>query len=92
MKDWMHVLCWAKVGVHGGTAVVGGILIDVDSVNVRQVPGLGSLPLIGNLFKDTNTVKSTSELLFFITPRIKTLDSLSVLAPGEGESAQPQQR
>jgi type IV pilus assembly protein PilQ len=76
----------------GGTAVIGGILIDTDSVNVRQVPGLGSLPLIGNLFKDTNTTKSTSELLFFITPRIKTLESLSVLAPGEGQpAAQPQQ-
>jgi type IV pilus assembly protein PilQ len=71
----------------GGTAVIGGILIDTDSVNVRQVPGLGNLPLIGNLFKETNTTKSTSELLFFITPRIKALDSLSVLAPGEGQPA-----
>jgi type IV pilus assembly protein PilQ len=77
----------------GGTAVIGGILIDTDSVNVRQVPGLGNLPLIGYLFKETNTVKSTSELLFFITPRIKPLDSLSVLTPGEGQTpAQPQQR
>ena len=75
----------------GGTAVIGGILIDTDSVNVRQVPGLGNLPLIGNLFKETNTVKSTSELLFFITPRIKPLDALSVLAPAEGQTpAQPQ--
>jgi type IV pilus assembly protein PilQ len=77
----------------GGTAVIGGILIDTDSVNVRQVPGLGNLPLIGYLFKETNTVKSTSELLFFITPRIKPLDALSVLAPGDGQTpAQPQQR
>ena len=45
----------------GGTAVIGGILIDMDSVNVRQVPGLGNLPLIGNLFKETNAVKNTSE-------------------------------
>ena len=77
----------------GGTAVIGGILIDTDSVNVRQVPGLGNLPLIGTLFKDTNTTKSTSELLFFITPKIKALDSLSVLAPGEAQPVgQPQQR
>jgi type IV pilus assembly protein PilQ len=76
----------------GGTAVIGGILIDTDAVNVRQVPGLGNLPLIGNLFKETNTTKSTSELLFFITPRIKALDSLSVLAPGEGQATQPTQR
>jgi type IV pilus assembly protein PilQ len=77
----------------GGTAVIGGILVDTDSINVTQVPGLGSLPVIGNLFKSTNTIKSTSELIFFITPRIKALDALSVLAPGEeAPAAQPQQR
>jgi type IV pilus assembly protein PilQ len=77
----------------GGTAVIGGILIDTDSINVRQVPGLGNLPLIGTLFKDTQTTKSTSELLFFITPRIKSVDALSVLAPGEAQpAAQPPQR
>src|SRR5204863_7211941 len=26
----------------GGTAVIGGILVDTDSVNVKQVPGLGN--------------------------------------------------
>jgi type IV pilus assembly protein PilQ len=76
----------------GGTAVIGGILLDTDSITIRQVPGLGSLPVIGNLFKNTNTVKSTAELLFFVTPRIKSLDAISVLAPGEEQPAQPQQR
>jgi type IV pilus assembly protein PilQ len=74
----------------GGTAVIGGILLDTDSINVRQVPGLGSLPVIGNLFKNTSTVKSTAELIFFVTPRIKALDAISVLAPGEEELVQPQ--
>jgi type IV pilus assembly protein PilQ len=60
----------------GFTGVIGGILVDTDSVNIRQVPGLGSIPLIGNLFKNTATIKSTAELLFFITPRIKPADSL----------------
>ena len=71
--------------------MIGGILIDTDSLNIRQVPGLGSLPVIGNLFKEQNTVKSTAELIFFITPRIKPLDTISVLAPNEG-TPQPQQR
>jgi len=64
----------------GGTAVVGGILIDNDSVNTSQIPGLGSIPVIGNLFKSTSTVKSTSELLFFITARIKATDPLEFLS------------
>jgi type IV pilus assembly protein PilQ len=76
----------------GGTAVIGGILVDTDSINVLQVPGLGNLPIIGTLFKNTKTVKSTAELIFFITPRIKPLDSISVLAPGQDVPAAPQQR
>jgi type IV pilus assembly protein PilQ len=76
----------------GGTAVIGGILVDQDTLNVRQVPGLGSLPVIGTLFKNTNTIKSTAELIFFITPRIKALDTISVLAPGDETPAQQQQR
>jgi len=67
----------------GGTAVVGGILVDTDTINIRQVPGLGNLPLIGNLFKNTNTAKSTAELIFFITPRVKPLDAITVLTPDE---------
>jgi type IV pilus assembly protein PilQ len=66
----------------GATAVIGGILVDTDSLNVRQVPGLGSIPVIGELFKNTQTLKSTSELFFFITPRIKPPDTLEVGAPG----------
>jgi type IV pilus assembly protein PilQ len=76
----------------GATAVIGGILIDNDSINIRQVPGLGSLPLIGNLFKDTQTVKSTAELLFFVTPRIKPIDTVTVLSPGVDLTPQPEQR
>jgi type IV pilus assembly protein PilQ len=77
----------------GATAVIGGILVDTDSINIRQVPGLGNLPLIGTLFKETNTAKSTSELLFFITPRIKPIDTISVLAPsGTNSPEKPQPR
>src|SRR5215467_5435418 len=77
----------------GGTAVIGGILVDQDTLNIFQVPGLGSVPIIGTLFKRTQTIKSTAELLFFVTPRVRALDAISVLTPGEENSpAQPQQR
>jgi type IV pilus assembly protein PilQ len=65
----------------GGTAVLGGILLDQDTLNIFQVPGFGSIPLIGNLFKRTQTIKSTAELLFFVTPRIKPADSINAV-PG----------
>ena len=72
----------------GGTAVVGGILLDNDSVNVSQVPGLGSIPLLGHLFKSTQVVRSTSELLFFITARIKPANPLEFLTDTVGQSSQ----
>jgi type IV pilus assembly protein PilQ len=77
----------------GGTAVIGGILVDTDTLNIFQVPGLGSVPIIGTLFKRTQTIKSTAELLFFVTPRVRAIDAISVLTPSEEKTpAQPQQR
>jgi type IV pilus assembly protein PilQ len=64
----------------GTTMMIGGIYVDTDSLNIRQVPGLGSIPIIGNLFKNTSTIKSTAELLFFITPRIRASDPV-IAAP-----------
>jgi type IV pilus assembly protein PilQ len=65
----------------GETLVLGGILVDQDTNNIRQVPGFGSIPLVGHLFKDTQTIKSTAELMFFITPRIQSPGSLNMVPP-----------
>jgi type IV pilus assembly protein PilQ len=60
-----------KVTVNdGATVVIGGIIVTQQNTSIDQVPFVGSVPVLGNLFKHT-TVKSTSqELLFFLTPRI----------------------
>jgi len=54
----------------GGTVVIGGIIISSQRVDVSQVPIVGSLPVIGRLFKRTNINTQSQELLFFLTPRI----------------------
>jgi type IV pilus assembly protein PilQ len=54
----------------GGTTVIGGILVDTESNSEDKVPGLGSLPVVGNLFRRTSVNRSTQEVLFFVTPRI----------------------
>jgi len=54
----------------GGTVVIGGIIITSQRVDITEVPIVGSLPLIGNLFRRTNTTIQSQELLFFLTPRI----------------------
>jgi type IV pilus assembly protein PilQ len=54
----------------GGTVVIGGIIITQQRTDITQVPLVGSLPVIGHLFKRTNVVMQSQELLFFLTPRI----------------------
>jgi len=54
----------------GGTVVIGGIIITNQRVDITEVPIVGSIPLIGNLFKRTNVSVQSQELLFFLTPRI----------------------
>jgi len=54
----------------GGTVVIGGIIVSNQRTDITQVPLVGSLPLIGHLFRRSNVSTSSQELLFFLTPRI----------------------
>jgi type IV pilus secretin PilQ/predicted competence protein len=54
----------------GGTVVIGGVIQTQNSVAIAQVPLLGSIPFLGNLFKHSLVNTSTAELIFFITPKI----------------------
>ena len=55
---------------NGGTTIVGGVLGDQETNTQNRTPGVASLPIIGNLFKRKAVVRQSSEILFFITPRI----------------------
>lgn len=54
----------------GGTTVVGGVLTDLEVSSKSKTPGLGDIPIIRYLFRNKTTQRNTSEILFFITPRI----------------------
>jgi type IV pilus assembly protein PilQ len=54
----------------GGTVVIGGVIQTNNSIAIQQVPLLGNIPWLGNLFKHTTVSTSSEELIFFITPRI----------------------
>ncbi len=60
-----------KVTVNdGATVVIGGVIITNQQTSVDQVPFVGSVPILGNLFKHTTVSSTSQELLFFLTPRI----------------------
>ena len=52
------------------TVVLGGIIQNSTAKTVNKIPILGDLPLLGNLFRDNNTVKAKTELLIFLTPHV----------------------
>ena len=54
----------------GDIVVIGGIKESTLNQNTNRVPGLGEMPVIGNLFKGTTNSDDLSELLVFIAPRI----------------------
>jgi len=56
----------------GYTVVIGGMIRDDKTKNVSKVPLLGSLPLLGPLFRSETTQSEKTNLLIFMTPHIIT--------------------
>jgi len=61
----------------GQTVVIGGLRKREVSQDIRKIPVLGDMPLLGGLFRDESESIETSELLIFITPRIIVEPTLS---------------
>ncbi len=55
---------------NGGTIVLGGIFEETTTETVTKVPLLGDVPYLGALFRNSSSVRSKSELMIFITPRV----------------------
>ncbi|MBU4524185.1 MAG: type IV pilus secretin PilQ [Desulfomicrobium sp.] len=55
---------------NGETIVIGGVQKSTETTGKNQIPGLGDVPALGWLFKNTYDTKSKAELLIFIQPRI----------------------
>lgn len=54
----------------GGTVVFGGVTVTTRSKTATYVPLLGSIPLLGHLFKKSNVTDEDRELLFFVSPKV----------------------
>jgi len=54
----------------GEMVIIGGLIQDEESETERKIPLLGSIPILGNLFKAKYTTKTKRELAVFLTPRI----------------------
>jgi type IV pilus assembly protein PilQ len=55
---------------NGQTVVVGGVYEFKSRDDLRKVPFLGDVPVLGNLFRNKGKSVEKAELLIFVTPRI----------------------
>ncbi len=66
------------------TAVLGGLLTEIDTEIIKRVPILSSIPIIGNLFTNTRETKRVENLTIFVTPTIirqrRTQESIFIRA------------
>jgi general secretion pathway protein D len=66
----------------GGIVVLGGLLQDEYSGNQEKVPGLGDIPLFGNLFKSESRSRKKTNLMVFLRPVVlrdaRTTNSFSL--------------
>jgi pilus assembly protein CpaC len=60
---------------HGETIVLSGVFSHDEQKAVSKLPGLGHIPIIGELFKSRAFDSTKRELVIFVTPRIVNPDS-----------------
>jgi general secretion pathway protein D len=56
----------------GKTVVIGGLIQENETNRIQQVPYLGDIPMLGELFKRNEKLKEKDTLYVFITPTIFT--------------------
>ncbi len=61
----------------GESLLIGGMVRDATSSSVDKVPGLGDVPVVGNLFKSKTNTATRVERMFLITPRLASTRPVS---------------
>jgi len=61
----------------GATVVIGGLRRTSDAVTRHKVPVIGSVPLVGLMFRSRQTNKVDTELMVFVSPSIVRQPALS---------------
>jgi pilus assembly protein CpaC len=64
----------------GQSFVIAGLIDNQVTETIAKIPGLSSLPILGNLFKSRSINKSDTELVVLVTPEITT-----PLLPGDAK-------
>jgi pilus assembly protein CpaC len=66
---------------------IAGLLDNRAQVQLSKVPGIGDIPILGNLFRSRNISRSNSELVVLVTPRV--VDPVRLNSPSAVPPANP---
>lgn len=66
----------------GQSFIIAGLLDRRVTENLSRIPGLASIPLLGNIFKSKNIQKNNSQLLVLVTPEFPEAIAAGAAKPG----------
>ena len=64
--------------VDGQTFAIAGLMNNTLNSTLQKIPGIGDIPILGNLFKSKAAQKNQTELVVMITPQILARNSVGV--------------
>ena len=65
-----HDLVGRVPGIVPDILTIGGLSLEITESEERKIPLLGSIPILGYLFRYTSESVRESEVVIFVTPRI----------------------
>jgi pilus assembly protein CpaC len=71
----------------GQSFMIGGLLKNNSNNNIDKAPGLGSLPILGSLFRSNNFRRDETELVIVVTPYlVRPVNAGQIALPTDGSS------
>jgi pilus assembly protein CpaC len=71
----------------GQTLGIAGLINDTLRENINKFPGLGDIPILGQLFTSQSYLKNETELMIFVTPHlVKPVDAKKIRLPTDAYS------
>ena len=69
----------------GQSFMIGGLLSNYSNQTIDKTPGVGDLPILGNLFRSTSFRRGETELVIVVTPYlVKPVDARDIALPTDG--------
>ena len=69
----------------GGSLVIAGLLQEINKQNIDGMPGLKSLPILGQLFRSRDFINDETELVIMVTPYlVKPVNKDKIALPTDG--------